>query len=111
MQTMLQLIMASGEQSGSDIATSTVTTATDGNHRNAPVAFRNAIVVNQATETLIETVNRSFITAGGDQGMQLRNEITFLVDAAAIRLRRPPPPSPYVSPRAVHSRYRSVLVQ
>ena len=50
---------------------------------------KNAIVVvNQATETLIETVNRSFITAGGDQGTEFRNEIKASVDLAAICIRR-----------------------
>ena len=59
---------------------STATTASD-------ITTSTVTVVNHALETLIETVNRSFITVGGDQGMQLRNDITSLVDMAARYLR------------------------
>ena len=61
---------------------STATTASD-------ITTSTVTVVNHALETLIETVNRSFITADGDQGMQLRNDITSLVDTAARYLRLP----------------------
>ena len=61
------------------------------NASTAPTASYNTTstvtVVNHALETLIETVTRSFITAGGDQGMQFRNDITSLVDTAARYLR------------------------
>ena len=59
---------------------STATTASD-------ITTSTVTVVNHALETLIETVTRSFITAGGDQGMQFRNDITSLVDTAARYLR------------------------
>ena len=75
-------------QSGSDITTSTVTAATGGDLRNAPVAIRNEVVVNRSLETLIETVNRSFITVGGDQGTELRIRrlLASLVDSAVFSL-------------------------
>ena len=59
---------------------STATTASDN-------TTSTVTVVNHALEALIERVNRSFITADGDQGMQLRNDITSLVDTAARYLR------------------------
>ena len=59
---------------------STATTASD-------ITTSTVTVANHALETLIETVTRSFITAGGDQGMQFRNDITSLVDTAARYLR------------------------
>ena len=59
---------------------STATTASD-------ITTSTVTVVNHALETLIETVTRSFITAGGDEGMQFRNDITSLVDTAARYLR------------------------
>ena len=77
-------------QSGSDITTSTVTAATGGDDRNAPAAIRNEVVVNHALETLIETVTRSFITVGADQGMGFGNQITASVDSAAICINRFP---------------------